>query len=278
MLFIQEIDGVQGIRLARSVFGKGLYFTAAYWVDGLVIDSGCSYTVRELVSALADLHVEMILNTHSHEDHIGANLSLHGLWDAAIYAHPHALPILADPRNRQPLKPYQQIMWGYPEASQASAVGEQIETQHHNFQVIHTPGHSPDHICLYESNRGWLFSGDAFVGGRDRALRADFNIWQIIDSLKKLALLDVSFLFAGSGRIRENPIDEIREKIAYLEETGDKVLELHTQGQDYSQIRRTLFGRELPIAYLTLGNFSGKQLVRSFIEDKSSQNLAVLHH
>ena len=44
------------------------------------------------------------------------------------------------------------------------------------FQVIYTPGHSPDHICLFEHKHGWLFTGDLFVGGMDRALRVDYDV------------------------------------------------------------------------------------------------------
>ena len=113
-----------------------------------------------------------------------------------------------------------------------------------------------------------LFSGDTFIGGRDCALRADYNIWQIIASLKQLAGLQISFPFTGSGGVRENPARELREKIAYLEETADRVLDLHREGRSYSQIRRALFGREPLIAYLTLGNFSGRHLIRSFLEDR----------
>jgi glyoxylase-like metal-dependent hydrolase (beta-lactamase superfamily II) len=159
-------------------------------------------------------------------------------------------------------------MWGYPDPSEGTAIGETVETETHRFEVIHTPGHSPDHICLYEPDRGWLFSGDAYIGGRDRALRADYNIWQVIDSLKKLVQLDVTFLFTGSGRIRGNVRTELMEKIYYLEDTAEKVLELYRRGVSYGRIRRELFGPELPLAYLTFGHFSGKNLVRSVVEDR----------
>jgi glyoxylase-like metal-dependent hydrolase (beta-lactamase superfamily II) len=68
--------------------------------------------------------------------------------------------------------------------------------------VLYTPGHSLDHLCLYEPRQGWLFSGDLFVGGRDRALRSGCDIWQIIASLKAIAALPVVCLFAGSAARR----------------------------------------------------------------------------
>jgi glyoxylase-like metal-dependent hydrolase (beta-lactamase superfamily II) len=270
MISAENIGEVLKFRLARSILGRGLYYTAAYWVDGLMIDTGCFYTVSELVSALQELKVERIVNTHSHEDHIGANAALTKSFGAEILAHPLAIPVLAMPRDQKHLNPYQVVMWGYPESSSASPISETIETLRHSFSVIHTPGHSLDHISLYEPDEGWLFSGDTYIGGKDRALRADYNIWQIIASLKQLSLLDINLIFTGSGNVRKNGSAALKEKITYLESTGEQTLELHSQGLSYRQIRQKLFGREMLIAYVTLGHFTGKQLVRSFIEDRPS--------
>ena len=57
----------------------------------------------------------------------------------------------------------------------------------------------------------------------------------------------------------------LQEKIAYLEELGEQVRALRDQGLSPRRIRRQLFGRELPIYYLTLGHFSGLRLVQSYL-------------
>ncbi len=268
MVLIEDIGEIRKFRLARTLLGRGFYFTAAYWVDGLMIDTGCAHTVRELVAALEESSIERIVNTHSHEDHIGANAALKRRFGAEILAHPLGLPVLKAPHRRQPLKPYQVIMWGSPEPSQGTAIGDEVETEGYRFQVIHTPGHSPDHICLYEPDRGWLFTGDTYIGGRDQALRADYNVWQIISSLRNLAELEVSLLFTGSGSVHKDARVALLQKIDYLEQTGERVIALHRRGLRYGRIRRKLFGPEQPISYLTLGNFSGKNLIRSFVEDQ----------
>ena len=268
MISVEHIGEVRGFRLARSILGRALYYTAAYWVDGLMIDTGCFYTVTELVSALEKLNVDRVVNTHSHEDHIGANAALAKRFGAEILAHPLAIPVLAISREQKHLNPYQVVMWGYPEPSSATAIPGTIQTKQHHFTVIHTPGHSVDHICLYEPDEGWLFSGDTYIGGQDRALRADYNLWQIIASLKKLSELDIDLIFTGSGNVRKKGSAALKEKIDYLQSMGEQTLELHRQGLNYGQIRRKLFGREMLIAYVTLGHFTGKHLVRSFIEDR----------
>lgn len=267
MVEIERCGDVWGFRMARNVFGRGLYFTAAYWVDGLLIDTGCAHTADEFVAAIQPHPVKLIVNTHSHEDHIGANK-----WFQArgveIRAHQLALSTLAQAREQKVLRPYQRIMWGYPDPSTASPLGEKVETGRYRFQVIHTPGHSRDHICLYEPDQGWLFCGDAYVGGRDRALRADYNIWQILESLKRMAGLNVTCIFPGSGRVREEGRKPLTEKIEYLEERGERVLALSNRGWSYRKIRKELFGKEMLISYFTLGHFSGRNLVRSFVEDR----------
>lgn len=95
--------------------------------------------------------------------------------------------------------------------------GEVIEAGRYRFQVISTPGHSLDHICLYEAERGWLFTGDLLVGGRDRALREGYDFWGIIASLKRIAAWPAQRLFPGSARGRDHPAEEIAAKGAHLE-------------------------------------------------------------
>ncbi len=268
MIETEQIGEVKRFRLGRTIWGRTWYVTAAYWVDGLVVDTGCAYTVQELASALHGSPVDRIVNTHSHEDHIGGNAALQAEFPNDVLVHREAVPFLADPRKTR-LRPYQLVLWGYPAPSKASAIGDVLETRHLSFQVIHTPGHSQDHVCLYEPERGWLFTGDAYVGGRDRALRLDYDIWQIISSLKKLASLRPRVLFTGSGTVRFDATEELATKIEYLEETGARVLDLHTAGWSKRRIREHLLGPEMRIAYITLGHFSGRNLVRSYIEDRS---------
>ncbi len=268
MLKTTHYGNVTRFDLARTLLGRGRYWTTAYLVDGLLIDSGCAFTAQELLRALQDTPLTCLVNTHSHEDHIGANGPLQRQRDGVeVLAHPLALPVLADPRRAQPLHPYRRLMWGWPEPSQGKPLtdGEVIETAHYRLQVLYTPGHSPDHICLYEPDQGWLFTGDLFVGGRDRALRAGYDIWGIIASLKRIASLPASMLFPGSARVRDNPARELAAKIAYLEELGERVLELHQQGLSVKEIVRALCGGPMLIEFITLGHFSRRRLILSYL-------------
>lgn len=240
MLNTTRIEAVERFDMTRTIGGRPGYWTAAYYIDGLLIDTGARHAAGELVRALDGRPLETIVNTHSHEDHIGANGRL---------------------------QPYRHVLFGQPDGSRANPIddGDVIETASYRFQILHTPGHSQDHLCLYEPDQGWLFSGDLFIGGQDTALRQSNDIWQIIASLKRVAGLGARMLFPGSARIKSDPEAELLAKIDYLEQTGHKVVTLHQRGIPSAVIARTLFGRARLEEWLTLGHFSRKHLVDSFL-------------
>ena len=267
MIQVKKYGPVKGFRLARTLLGRGRYFTACFHVDGLMVDSGCQFTVPELLAALEGLPVHTVLTTHSHEDHVAGNEPFARLRGARVYAHALALPILRGDAPRPALMPYQKVLWGWPATCQAQEAPAVIETGHCRFEVLHTPGHGQDHVCLYEPNEGWLFCGDAYVGGRDRGLRAGYDVWGIIASLKKLALLNISRLFCGSGSVLDSPGQELLDKIAYLVETGQRILAAHQKGWPVGRIRKKILGPRQQIDYLTQGDFSGANMVRSYLGD-----------
>jgi glyoxylase-like metal-dependent hydrolase (beta-lactamase superfamily II) len=260
---VMRIDVARDLRLYEQ------YWTTAYLVDGMLIDSGCAHTASEVVKALEDRPLVRIVNTHSHEDHIGANGPLQRRREGLeILAHDLGLPVLADPRNLQPLHLYRRLFWGWPEPSRGRSMqdGDVIRTENYQFHVIHTPGHSPDHCCIYEPDQGWLFSGDLYVGGRERALRVDFDIWGILASLKGLVGLPIQVLFPGSASVRESPGEALTAKIAHLEHMGERILELNQRGWSVSRIVRAVCGRPMFIELLTLGHFSRRGLVLSYMK------------
>jgi len=270
MLHAEDHGPIRKFSAARAFFGRSFYRTAAYWIDGLLVDSTCPFTAQELLEACTGLPVQQIVNTHCHEDHIGGNAALQRARDCTVLAHPLALPVLENPRL-QPLQLYRRVFWGWPEPSRGRPIGEWVETEHHRFQVLQTPGHSQDHVCLYEPRQGWLFSGDAYIGGEDRAARPDYDIYAIIGSLRKMAALDVSRLFPGSGTMRDrNPGADIRRKIEYLEGLGVKVRQLHNRGLGVEAIEASLLGSEPSIRYLTLGHFTRRNLIEAYLRPEAA--------
>ena len=70
--------------------------------------------------------------------------------------------------------------------------GDLVELGDRTFRVIHTPGHRPGSICLYDPKNYTLITGDSVCGDRTDLIRMNEGIY--ISSLKKLLDLDVSVM------------------------------------------------------------------------------------
>jgi glyoxylase-like metal-dependent hydrolase (beta-lactamase superfamily II) len=122
VLKVNRYGGIAQLMMGREMDGSVLYWTAAYLVDGLLIDTGCAYTADELGRFLGEQEVEQVVNTHHHEDHVGANSFIQQQLGLEIYAHPLAIPLL---NRRLPLREYQEMVWGYPEPAAAQPLPRQ---------------------------------------------------------------------------------------------------------------------------------------------------------
>ncbi|MBM4398138.1 MAG: MBL fold metallo-hydrolase [Deltaproteobacteria bacterium] len=268
MVRVSTHGDVTRFDLARTLAGRGRYWTVAYLLDGTMIDTGGAHTAPELVDALASARIDRVANTHSHEDHIGANGAIQRLRGVPIHAHPKALAVLADPRRLQPEPLYRRVFWGYPEPSLGSGLadGEVVPAGRFRLRAVHTPGHAPDHVCFFEEEQGRLFTGDLYVGGFDRALRVGFDVLGVIESLKKVAALPARMLFPGAARVPDgDPGRILREKVAYLEERVGRVRELRRQGRGIGSIARAVFGGPMPIEVLTGFDYTRRAMVRSML-------------
>jgi len=160
------------------------------------------------------------------------------------------------------------LVWGCPHPSETGGLDSKIETRNFRFSVIPTPGHSDDHICLYEPNEGWLFSGDLFMSEQMRYLRRDEDVYSILDSLKKIASLPVKRMFCSFSGSIDRPLDAINKKIEYLEVLQQKVREGFHQGLSPREIQWKLLGRGDWMDFFTLGQISKKNLINAFIKPK----------
>ena len=269
MLATTEYGQVTQIKLCRYPnFAPGTC-VSAYLVDSLLIDSGPAHTAEELTEFLKDRGVKVVVNTHHHEDHIAANALLKERYGVEILAHPLAVSKINQPAK---LYPYQEEVWGYPIPSQVKGIGDTVTTNHFRFEVISTPGHDRDHICLFERKHGWLFTGDLFAGTHPNAVRPQDDIWQTVADLKKVKDLKPQVLFPAPGKVIVEPVPVLEQTIQYLEDLGRKVTELHKKGLSPAEIVQQIFGNESPLAELTQQQFSSLNLIKSFLK-KVSQDV-----
>jgi hydroxyacylglutathione hydrolase len=103
-----------------------------------------------------DAHVQHIINTHGHVDHISGNTDVHAATGADILVGAEDAGMLIDPELS--LSRYADQDGGSPPADRLLTDGDIVTAGNLSFMVIHTPGHTRGGICLLCD--GHLFSGD----------------------------------------------------------------------------------------------------------------------
>lgn len=265
MIETAEFENVTQIRMSREMGGVPVYWVSSYLVDGLLIDTGCSHTADELNIFLYGMDVTQIVNTHFHEDHVGGNRVIAATHHAPIYAHAESMPLI---RERQPLCPYQELIWGYPVPSDTRQASDVIRTDHYTFDVVETPGHSVGHIALVERSRGWCFSGDLFTRVDLKVLRPEEDMSETIKSMERLISCDSArlVLFTSVGKIVETGREALTATIGYVHTLARRSKELSSQGYDIDGIVTEIFGGEHRFAELTNGQYTSANLVREVLK------------
>ena len=102
-------------------------------------------------------------------------------------------------------------------AGAAASVGEYSEDAE---ITVHTPGHSPGHLCFWEDEKGYLFSGDLVYEGTLFANYPSTDPQNYLASLEKIAVLPTKRLFPGhhSLDIRPELIIQMRDAFRRLNE------------------------------------------------------------
>ncbi len=165
----------------------------------MVVDPGADAKLILKTVEADKLSVAMIVVTHSHFDHIGAVKSIKDATGAR-------LAVGSGSEKQSPgafVKLVAAISGGsarIPEPDIFLTDGDKIDIDDLHFEVLFTPGHSPDEISLY--GHGILFSGDTlFNAGIGRTDFPGCSYKQLESSIKtKLyALPDNTIVYPGHG-------------------------------------------------------------------------------
>ena len=166
--------------------------------EAAVIDPGDEADRILRVLAESKLTVRVIINTHGHFDHVGANKPLKKATGAPLVIHPLDAPMLGRLAATA-------ASWGLhgedsPPPDRTVGDGDQIAVGTLVFDVLHTPGHTPGGISLVTS--GHVFVGDTLFAGS--VGRTDFpggSFETLRDSIRnKLFKLDDSVrVYTGHG-------------------------------------------------------------------------------
>ena len=172
----------------------------------VIIDAGnyVKFEDEQLLSYIdrSGLKPIMLLNTHSHIDHVMGNKLLADRYKVELGAHPIE-------------KSYYDKVWAYATAfginftqdnCQLPSIdlndGDTVSIGQDKLKVLFTPGHAPGHICFYDEADGMVFSGDTlFRRGVGRWDLLGGNYSQLEQSLLNVLykLPDDTLVYCGHG-------------------------------------------------------------------------------
>ncbi|MEM1524952.1 MAG: MBL fold metallo-hydrolase [Nitrososphaerales archaeon] len=165
-----------------------------------LIDSGAGLD-KSVIESIKDCgfdpkNIKLIINTHSHWDHARGNKDIKDISNCKIAIHKLGVDIL------------ERGSWSYNLKFEPVKVdielkdGDKINIGKYDIQVIHTPGHTNDSICLLMEYNGRkiLFSGDTILAWGLLGMtnfKTDFKIYK--DSLERIKNLKIDVLLPGHG-------------------------------------------------------------------------------
>ena len=122
------------------------------------------------------------------------------------------------------------------------AEGDCVDLGRFSFKVLHTPGHAPGHVALFDEKTGILMAGDLVGKFPAWYTPTSGGVTGYLDSLDTLGTLDAEVIFPSHGPVIDDPkfgIGKIRQKLLDRERT---VLEcLDHEPRTFMEILAALF-------------------------------------
>jgi glyoxylase-like metal-dependent hydrolase (beta-lactamase superfamily II) len=165
--------------------------------EALVVDPADDVDMLIGLAAENGLRIDAIVNTHGHVDHIMGNAEMKAKTGARIVIHE------AEAAYLEKIGDFWLEMFAARKSPPADAVvrgGDELIVGGQRWQVLHTPGHTPGSICLYQASLGVCLTGDTlFVGSVGRVDGPRSSKEQLLDSIvnQLLTLPDDIVVYPG---------------------------------------------------------------------------------
>jgi glyoxylase-like metal-dependent hydrolase (beta-lactamase superfamily II) len=207
--------------------------TIGYLIIGgkraLLFDTGMGISdVKKVVDELTKLPV-IVLNSHTHNDHVGGNWQFETVYgmdtdftrtnakgsreDAQSELEPGS--ICGDLPKGFDAKAYVTKPW---RISRFLHDGNKIDLGKRTIEIIPTPGHTPDAICLLDRANGLLFTGDTYYPAPIWLFRPETDLDAYVTSVKRLAALAPQIkLVIGAHNVPVAPPSVLPRLVAAIE-------------------------------------------------------------
>ena len=153
---------------------------------GPIIDSHL-----KVIQEIADAPIRWVLVTHTHPDHSPAAVELARMTGAELLGRP-------PPDGQHQDKTFV--------PDRVLEDGDRLSVDGAEIEVIHTPGHASNHICLRHVELNWVFTGDHIIDGSTVVIDPpDGNMKHYLASLAKVKELRPVALATGHGELIHDP-------------------------------------------------------------------------
>jgi glyoxylase-like metal-dependent hydrolase (beta-lactamase superfamily II) len=184
-----------------------------YFIDGsepVLIDAGVGEATHlDAIDAAAGTRMLHLVVTHGHSDHISG------------------APAVVE---RRPATRLSKMPWPERDRGMGWAPlrdGDVITTGEGPLQVIHTPGHAPDHVCLWHADSRTLFTGDMLVQGTTVMIPASHrgSLSEYLRSLDRLLALNPRRALPAHGPVIDDPHALIHHYVEHRAQRERQVLD-----------------------------------------------------
>ena len=251
------------VRLALSSWeGRRVGYEVSAWLlRGVLVDTGFPKVRTEVLDFVRDMEPRGAIVTHWHEDHAGNTqalaaagvpLRMHSRCESTLRAHPA-------------IKLYRELVWGGSPRLSLPIVGFDPSP----LEIIETPGHTDDHIVVWDPEHGIVASGDLFLGVKVRVAHLHERPTTVVRSLRTVAALEPRLLLDGHRGAVPDAVAMLRAKIDWMEETIGIIRSLAGQGVDEREITKRVLGSEELVGYASFGEYSKRAYVKSVLTEQA---------
>ncbi|SEO21745.1 Glyoxylase, beta-lactamase superfamily II [Halorientalis persicus] len=226
--------------------------------------------------------IERVVLTHPHVDHFGGSVTVPELADLPHVVYDGTPAILNDVESylREARQDMQRLSAGLPDSllqqqkafydvffpleepysdvtiERTVSDGDTVRLGDYECEVVHTPGHSVQHMSLYHRESGTLFSGDIISeNGHFMYAPLYWDVGAYKKSLSRLQTLDLNRLVPGHGPELSAPTERIADCIQKDRQTERKLRDgVRARGETTARelAEETLNAGETTLPFLTL--------------------------
>jgi len=300
------MEGIHRIEVPLEFMVESVYLYLLEGDEGLtLVDCGpnLEITRNSLSKFLAGIgrqvsDINLIIITHYHVDHYGyagelkrltgAEIAMHRIGAGLVRGYESGSGRYIDAvvrlaaRYGMPreyidiIKPFFGAMQEVVSPARIDRVledGDEISVGGSKYVVLWTPGHSPDHICLYSPERKVLFSGDHLLQeitphiGID-TLKGVNPLKDYLKSLKRMKDYDIALALPGHGPVVNDPQGRVDEILRHHEERMRLMYEAVARGPKTAyEVSLDIWGEELPLVEKPLALAETVQHLELLVEE-----------